>query len=127
MRRYSRPSGVASLCANGTTSASTSARRSSSLPVRGELRQQLGALVLDRAVVALGDRDQQTVAPAEVVVERRRVPLPGGLDDALQWHLVDPVAGEHLLRGAQQRLPRVGRVTCHRAASVAWTETWIRS
>ena len=81
----------------------------------GQLRQQLGALVLDRAVVALGDRDQQAVAPAEVVVEGRRVALPRGLDDALQRDLVDPVAGEHLLRGAQQRLPRVGRVTSHGA------------
>ena len=80
-----------------------------------QLRQQLGPLVLDRAVVALGDRDQQAVAPAEVVVEGRRVALPRGLDDALQRDLMDPVAGEHLLRGAQQRLPRVGRVTSHGA------------
>ena len=84
----------------------------------GQLRQQLGPLVLDRAVVPLGDRDQQPVAATEVVVERRRVALSRGLDDALQRNLVDAVAGEHLLRGAQQRLPRVGRVTSHNAASV---------
>ena len=64
-------------------------------------------LVLDAAVVTDDDRVQQAVATAEVVVQRRRVPLPGPLDDALERNLVDAVAGEEGLRRREQPLPGV--------------------
>ena len=87
-------------------------------PVLGELGEHDRALLLDRAVVTRGDRHQQTVAPAEVVVQCRRVALSGGLDDALERHLVDAVGREHVLRGAEQRFSGVGRVACHITLSV---------
>jgi hypothetical protein len=76
--------------------------------------------VLDAAVVTDDDRVQQAVTTAEVVVQRRRVPLPSPLDDALERDLVDAVVCEEGLRRREQPLPGIRRVASHaRPAAVS--------
>jgi hypothetical protein len=75
-----------------------------------DARQHLVALGLDAIVVPDDDLVQESVATAEVVVQRGRVPLPGPLDDPFERDLVDALAREQMLRGREQSFPGVGRV-----------------
>ena len=67
----------------------------------------------DARVVDVDDRCEQAVSPAEVVVERRRVALPGGLDHGLQRSRVDTVLREEPTPGADQPLAGVGGIAGH--------------
>ena len=67
--------------------------------------------------VAVDDRLQQLGPSTEVVVQGRRVALPGELVDVAQRD-VEPLAREEVQRGAQQLVARASRCRWRPAASV---------
>ena len=76
-------------------------------PVGLVLVEQLVAPGVDLAAVLDHDRPQQTLAVAEVVLQRRRVALLRLAVDLPQRHAVDAAAGEQLLGRGDQRRRRV--------------------
>ena len=66
--------------------------------------------------VAVDDGVQQLGASTEVVVQGRRVALPGELVDVAQRD-VEPLAGEEVQRGAEQLVAASSRLS---VATAAW-------
>lgn len=83
-----------------------------------QLGEELGPVLVDRAVTKIPDREHERIAIPEVICHRRVVAMARRSDDGLVGRVLEPVDGDDALSGLEQPGDAV-RSSVHRSRGSA--------